>query len=240
MARAVNGRPRAIRARSIAMACFAACSLGLVDVRADESTGVSAAPAGSNATQCAQYGRPRPAQAAPRAGGPAADSLLDVRGVADIPVWKTIAIGTHDSARSLREALDKAGCRTGQLANQVLALPAFTLSAAKADIDLVVLSVGQLGFEAEGASYAEIHARARQLGLELCPAEVAPQLRLQYLDQPLGEFLHIAMEPLVAASGDPVALSVGNGGAGLLLIGFDAHPAFTVSSPLRFVFVRPR
>jgi hypothetical protein len=35
-------------------------------------------------------------------------------------------------------------------------------------------------------------------------------------------------------------MSPGKAGAGHLLVGFDARPHLTVSSALRFVFVRPR
>jgi hypothetical protein len=72
----------------------------------------------------------------------------------------------------------------------------------------------------------------------LCPAEVAPELRLQYPDQPIGEFLHIAMWPVVTANGDLVGLSVGNGGVGLLLIGRNARLNFIAPPSSRFVFVR--
>jgi hypothetical protein len=227
-------------ARMIVVACLAACSIGLADGRAGNAIGEVAGPTASNEANCGRHGHPRGANAALRAGGAGAYSApIDGKGAADIPIWKAITLGTHDSANSLREALNAAGCRIGRLAGEALARPAFTVSPSKVDVDLVVLSVGQLGFDAEGASYAEIHARAAQLGLELCPPEVGPQLRLQYVDQPLGEFLHIAMAPVLTDSEDVVGLSVGNGGAGLLLVGFDARPNLAVSPPLRFVFLRP-
>jgi hypothetical protein len=226
-------------ARMIVVACLAACSIGLADGRAENAIGEVAGPTASNEANCGRHGHPRGAHAALRAGG-AYSAPIDGKRAPDIPIWKTITLGTHDSASSLREALNAAGCRIGQLAGEALARPAFTVSPSKVDVDLVILSVGQLGFDAEGASYGEIHARAAQLGLELCPPEVGPQLRLQYVDQPLGEFLHIAMAPVLTDSGDVVGLSVGNGGAGLLLVGFDARPNLAVSPPLRFVFLRPR
>jgi hypothetical protein len=86
---------------------------------------------------------------------------------------------------------------------------------------------------------ADIYARARQLGFELCPAEVGPQLRLQYLNQPLGEFLHIAMAPIARYSGEPIDFTIANGGAGLILIAGDAHPNFIMLSTMRFVFIGP-
>jgi len=42
-------------------------------------------------------------------------------------------------------------------------------------------------------------------------------LRLQYRDQPLGEFLDVAMEPIAIYGGDLVGLTIGNGGEGLML-----------------------
>jgi hypothetical protein len=43
-------------------------------------------------------------------------------------------------------------------------------------------------------------ARTVALGFQLCPLQVGPQLRLGYLDRPVGEFLHVAMvrSPAVA------------------------------------------
>jgi hypothetical protein len=79
-----------------------------------------------------------------------------------------------------------------------------------------------------------------QLGLELCPAEVGPQLRLEYLNQPVGEFLHIAMRPVATYRGDLVDLTVANGGAGLILIGGDGSPELNLHSNVKFVFVRPQ
>jgi hypothetical protein len=53
----------------------------------------------------------------------------------------------------------------------------------------------------------DLYRRALQLGLELCPAEGAPQLRLEYLNQPVGEFLHVAMRPIATYGGDLVDLT---------------------------------
>jgi len=64
-------------------------------------------------------------------------------------------------------------------------------------------------------------------------------LRLEYLNQPIGEFLHIAMLPVATYGGDLVDLTVGNGGAGLILIGGDGSPDLKLHSSVKFVFARP-
>src|SRR5215469_4155986 len=108
------------------------------------------------------------------------------------------------------------------------------------EVELVAVSAVELGFKtATTVSLASIYARARQLGFQLAAAEVGPQLRLQYIDQPMGEFLTIAMEPIETWSGEPVILSVINGGAGLILMGQNGDPDAEVSATSRFVFVRP-
>ncbi len=64
------------------------------------------------------------------------------------------------------------------------------------EVDLVRRSVRDLGFD-HSTQLPELYAAATGTGLELCPEEVGPQLRLKYLDQPEGETLHIGMNPRV-------------------------------------------
>jgi hypothetical protein len=153
-------------------------------------------------------------------------------------VWKTIAIGTFANTFTLMGALDAAGCSVGNLAGEVFARPAFPLSTARTNVDLFVVSPAELGFQADAASLGEIYARARELGFGLAPAEIAPQLRLQYFDQRIGEFLIIGMEPIKTWEGEPVILTVANGGAGLLLIGQVGNADARISARSRFLFVR--
>ena len=64
----------------------------------------------------------------------------------------------------------------------------------------MALSVKELGFN-DGAYYKDICTKALELGLELCPAEVGPALRLVYKDQSRGEWLRIAMEAITGSDG---------------------------------------
>jgi hypothetical protein len=57
------------------------------------------------------------------------------------------------------------------------------ISDAKYSLQIVEITVGNLGFH-EGATTLEIFKRALELGLELCPIELGPYLRLEYLNQP--------------------------------------------------------
>jgi hypothetical protein len=128
-------------------------------------------------------------------------------------------------------------CAIGDSAAEILARPAFKVSASKTSVELVAVSVAELGFQTDVVRLADIYARARQLGFGLASAEVAPQLRLQYPDQPLGEFL-IAMEPINAWTGVPVILTVANFGAGLVLVGRDGSADAQIPVASRFLFVR--
>ena len=131
------------------------------------------------------------------------------------------------------------GCGVGNSADEIIGRPTFTLSGKKTEVELVAVSPAELGFTGETATLRNVYARAQLLGLLLAPAEVAPQLRLQYLDQPIGEFLIMAIEPIRTWAGVPVILTVANGGAGLILIGQDGEDGFDLPVRSRFVFVRP-
>jgi hypothetical protein len=64
-------------------------------------------------------------------------------------------------------------------------------------------------------------------------------LRLDYRNQPLGEILDIAMEPVATYGGEPTILTLANWGTGLLLIGRDGRSESMVFRKSRFVFALP-
>jgi hypothetical protein len=154
-------------------------------------------------------------------------------------VWKRITLGRYGGVNAVREALDAARVRVGDMADEIIGRPAFSFSTIPVTVDLVVLTPADLGF-AHDASFANIERRATQLGLELCPAEVGPLLRLAYLEQPVGEFVRIAMKPVTTYSGLPMTLTVANGGTGPLLISGQSSPDLEFTPKSKFVFVRPQ
>jgi hypothetical protein len=153
-------------------------------------------------------------------------------------MWRTITVGNFANSFALLNALDAAGCGIGNSAEEILARPAFAVGTTKTTVELFAVSAAELGFQTDTAPLADIYARAQQLGFGLAAAEVAPQLRLQYFDQPIGEFLIIGMEPIKTWSGEPMVLNVANGGAGLILIGQDGKAASEIHVTSRFVFAR--
>ncbi|MBR0751674.1 hypothetical protein JQ604_05730 [Bradyrhizobium jicamae] len=165
---------------------------------------------------------------------------IAITSAADVSVWKTITIGTFANSLALRNALDAVGCSVGGSAAEILARPAFTLRSTRTRLDLFSVSAAELGLQTDTASLADIYARAQQLGFGLAEAEVGPQLRLQYFDQPIGEFLIVAMKPIRTWTGEPVILNVANGGAGLALIGQDGSAGAQISAASRFLFARPK
>ncbi|MFA5318566.1 MAG: hypothetical protein WC323_03790 [Patescibacteria group bacterium] len=157
--------------------------------------------------------------------------------VASFPTFKTIRLGTLKDADAIRKAIADVGGRISDRANDILGQPAFTVATKETEVELVVVSVAELGFN-DGTRYSAICERAKQLNLALCPAEVGPQLRLQYADQPASEWLHIAMEPITGSGGDLSLFLVGRVGRGLWLIGSRGHPRSLWYGNRRFVFVR--
>lgn len=132
--------------------------------------------------------------------------------------WKTITI----CGKTKEQLLEDLGENVSMYAKFMIAnMP---LEVEKQEIQLVKLQVKDLGFK-EHPTTDEIYAKADELGLELCPAEVGPHLRLQYTDQPLNEYLAIAMKQITGPGGDPVVFRVYRGGGGSWLNGRFAESA---------------
>ena len=196
---------------------------------------------------------PRGCPTSPGAGAHVASSTRTAPIARETQVWKTITVGGSKGVNAVRKAMETAPCPMAidPDADEILGRPAFPFIKQPGELDLVVLSVFDLGFGDRDArndvelgasvevSLRDIYARAVSLGFELCPAEVGPSLRLQYLDQPLGEFLLIAMNPVARYTGELVRFSLASAGVGLLLDGNNGDPGTTVPGAVRFVFVRP-
>ena len=116
----------------------------------------------------------------------------------------TLTLGTHRRGADLLKALIQEKCRVSVWSAQALENPDFPVAAAEMTVDIVIVSMPEMGFaEGELATLETIYNRARQMGLKTCPVETAAQLRLQFLDQPhwairerLGSFF-VASEPIV-------------------------------------------
>jgi hypothetical protein len=165
-------------------------------------------------------------------------TALIVDAPARFQTWHKITLGAHKGVNAYRNALDAAGIKIGDSADEILGRPAFRYAGMTTEVELTLLSAAKLGVEPE-AALSDLYSRARQIGLELCPAEVGPQLRLDYRNQPLGEALNIAMEPVATYDGQPTILSLVNFGSGLALIGGNGRPDFKVSRALLYVFALP-
>ena len=156
-----------------------------------------------------------------------------------LKVWKTIKLGTGlKTADDFRRALKDDGFNISDWASDILGKPAFKAADEDTEVDLVKVTVAELGFK-NGARHNQIYERAKELGLGLCPPEVGPQLRLQYQDQPNGEWILVAMEPIVDSDGNPKLFVVGHDDSGLWLDSRWGSPNCFWGAGRRWVFCRP-
>ena len=155
------------------------------------------------------------------------------------PVWKVVDLGAYHDANAVRDAVRAAPqfIHVDYWADQMLNRITFVRT--DTPLSLVLTTVSDLGFGEEGAPLKDIYERASRLGLALCPAEMGPALRLAYLDQPLGESLRIAMQPVARSDGRATEFTVAKRLAGWLLIGDDVRDDLVLAGDTRMVFVRP-
>jgi len=158
----------------------------------------------------------------------------------ELKIWKTIKLGAgFKNADDFRKAIKDCGMRISDWANDIIGKPEFTVNAGETEVDLVKVTVAELGFK-DGARRDQIYERAKEFGLELCPSEVGPQLRLQYKDQPLNEWILIGMEPIRGSDGDLDVFNVEHYVSGIWLVSDCGSPGDVWGDVIQCVFVRPR
>ena len=153
----------------------------------------------------------------------------------EFATWKTIKIGTQKSVKDLTKALTGNGFRISDWAADILKKT--TLAQTETEIELVLVTVADLGFT-KATRRDAIYNRAKELGLDLVPPEVGPQLRLAYTDQPMGEWLLMGMEPIAGSGGRLRVFSVVRREDGLWLRTHYGVPGREWSPGNRWVFAR--
>ena len=99
-------------------------------------------------------------------------------------IIRTVTVGGLTKAELIQE-LQRNAISMNESAKTLCASDRLTTTATQYSVTTVELTVRDLGFP-RGATIAEIYVRAEALRLGLCPIELGPHLRLQYLDQPEG------------------------------------------------------
>lgn len=151
-------------------------------------------------------------------------------------VRRSVTLGTFNNHWEIYEALKRERCKVCDQALDLLDQRAFQLSPTVSKIQLIELTVSQLGFI--DATYWAICYRAHQLGLELCSAEVAYQTCLQCQDEPVEGKVLFGMEAISIFDYGPMILGVRRDELGQpLLETHQGHPLQRVRGHRRIIFV---
>lgn len=127
-------------------------------------------------------------------------------------------------AEQLISEMEAAGINISDTAKSMLKNREFVPGKNPEEATLIRLTVADLGFKSS-ATTDQIYERAQILGLELCPPDTGPELRLKYLNQPLGEWFRIGMKQITDSGGSPDVFRLERDGGGLWLRSLWATPA---------------
>lgn len=162
----------------------------------------------------------------------------------EFTVWGTIKLGTHRTVIALLDGI--LARRNNSLilpdAADLLKHPECVLAQRETEVDLVEVSVGELGFPM-GTTIDQFYARAQELGLRLCLPEIGLQLLYQNPERPPnGVMTWVAMEPIPSVGGGHGGIFVvmGGEGSGWWLLPSREDPADVLDPRLCFFFVLPR
>lgn len=125
--------------------------------------------------------------------------------------------------------------KDGSYAESMIDNAKFPNEIKKQNLTLVALKVADLGFDSV-ATTDQIYAKAKELGLELCPPEAGPEYRIAYKNQPMGEWRYMAMDQIPDSHGEPSVFKLGRGEGGTWLDDAWAEPGTLWNPDDEFVF----
>ncbi|KKQ74085.1 MAG: hypothetical protein US94_C0014G0003 [Berkelbacteria bacterium GW2011_GWB1_38_5] len=153
------------------------------------------------------------------------------------PPFMTIQIGTFKNVKAMRQALKDKKINISAWASDLM--DRMTLTAKPATLKLYRATNAELGLP-KGSTVAQSFEAIARFGGEKLPAEAGPQYRLQNLDQKLGEWELMYMDPIIGRGGYPRVFGVGHYGGGLWLNGHTASPDYFYDAGSVWVFGRKR
>lgn len=156
------------------------------------------------------------------------------RSCSPISEWKSLQLGNYKSGDDLFRELNLGGFLITDGAADILEKTQLAMT--RTQISTVKVSLWQLGLSADSTAYT-IHDRAAQCGFDTVPAEVGPQLRLQYVDQPPGEYLLVGMDP-ISLDGYPSIFAISHDCGRCLLDADCGYRGHFWSITSRWVFAR--
>ncbi len=111
-----------------------------------------------------------------------------------IPVFKTIKVGVNKSADQFRQIFVKSKIKTADLADRMLDCISYTQK--ETELDLVYFSTYDIiPGDMSNPKVRNVYDVALALGLKKCPADVGPQLRVDYQEKAGQGSTIIGMEP---------------------------------------------
>lgn len=139
----------------------------------------------------------------------------------------------------LLQRLAQQAVSLNEYARDLFADADFETSPVARDVRVAFVSLLELGLP-DGGLFDDILAQAATLGLVPCLLEVAPHLRLSYLDQPEGPYLTVASLKLRPGAATPNGFYLRRREDGLWLRGYESGPENIYPPDLTdFVFMYP-
>ena len=149
-------------------------------------------------------------------------------------IIRTVEVG-HLSKSELLQEFERHSIKMNEMGKRLFADAPLARSASSRILKTVELQVRNLGFP-NGAIWAEIFRAASERGLNLCPIEAGPYLRLQYLDQPEGFWITVASQKLCDMDDYPNGFYLRRLTDGLWLRGYTAAPEHLWEAEEHFIF----